>query len=659
MVVADDAVDKGAGTLYHALVDEFLEGFFLARHTIVVEELVPEAGVDKVTGGMLGTAHIEVHILPVFIGLTAHECLVVVRVHVAQVVGGGACESRHGVEFDGEYGGIVDERFVHHGLAHGIPGPTGGSSKGRLARLGGFVLVDFGQFERQFVGRYHIGHAVFVVYGERFSPVALAGEDGVAQAVVHLHTSQVVFGHILLGGFDGLFHGESVEREVHIGCGVLSGRVAHDALFGVEALLAHVAAFDEWYDGQVEMLGECIVARVVGRNGHDGAGAVAREHIVAHPDGNGLAGERVDGLGAGEDTRHAAVGYTVALGAFLGGCYVVVDSLLLLRGGHFLHILALRGQYHEGDTEHGVGTCGEDGEVDVAVFHVKHHLGTFRASYPVALCLFQRVGPLYGVESVEQALCIGRHTEAPLLHLLLHHGESAAHAQSVDHLVVGQHGAQAGTPVHHGLAQVGYAVVHEHLLLFLLLPAVPFVGGEAEFLGLCHIEALGTFLGEMLHEGADGKCLPSYVAIVGVEHLLEGPLCPFIVAGVAGAHLAVPVEAEAYLVELFAVTVDIVHRGDGGVLSGLYGILLGGQSISVVSHGVEHIESLLALVAGIDIGGDIAQGVSYMESGSRRIGEHIEHIEFLLVLVLFHLIGLLFNPSFLPFFLYFPEIVFH
>ena len=118
------AIDEVRATLYHALVDELLEGLFLAAHAEVEEELVPEARVDEVTRGMLRTAHVEVDVLPVLVGLRAHEGLRILRVHIAQVVGAGACEARHGVELEGEDGLIVDERFIDHLLRLGVPSPA-------------------------------------------------------------------------------------------------------------------------------------------------------------------------------------------------------------------------------------------------------------------------------------------------------------------------------------------------------------------------------------------------------------------------------------------------------------------------------------------------------------------------------------------------------
>ena len=121
-----------------------------------------------------------------------------------------------------------------------------------------------------------------------------------------------------------------------------------------------------------------------------------------------------------------------------------------------------------------------------------------------------------------------------------------------------------------------------------------------------------------------------------------------VILGVAGAHLALPVEAEADLVELFAVAGYVLLGGHSGVLSGLYGILLGGQAVGIVAHGVEHVEALRTLVARIDVRGDVAQRVAYVQAGSRGIGEHVEHVEFGLVVIRLDVIGLFGGPGVLP-----------
>ena len=69
------------------MVDQFAEGLFLARGADVEEELVPEAAIDQVTRGVLRAADVEVYVAPIGVGFGRYECAVVVRIHVAQVVG--------------------------------------------------------------------------------------------------------------------------------------------------------------------------------------------------------------------------------------------------------------------------------------------------------------------------------------------------------------------------------------------------------------------------------------------------------------------------------------------------------------------------------------------------------------------------------------------
>ena len=321
---------------------------------------------------------------------------------------------------------------------------------------------------------------------------------------------------------------------------------------------------------------------------------------------------------------------TLALRAASHILDVFLNLGLLLGCGKFVDKVALRCQYHESNTEHGVGTGSEDGEgliVIVPVPNPKLHLCTLRPAYPVLLCLLDGVAPVDGLQSVEQTLGVGADAEAPLAHLLLLDGEAAAHTDAIDHLVVGKHGAQSGTPVYHRLAHEGYAVVHEFFSPFFL----------------CHLLPFGSLL-QFRYEFLYRLSLLQFLIEVAVIHLLESPLRPLVVARVAGAHLAVPVEREAYLVQLLTVAVDVLVGSNLGVLSRLNGILLCRQSVGIVAHRVEYVVSLQTLVACIDVAGDVAQGVSHMESCSRWIWEHVEHVELLLVLVLTHLVGLVLLP---------------
>ena len=470
----------------------------------------------------------------------------------------------------------------------------------------------------------------------------MAREDGVAQAVVDLDAAYALALDELLGAGYGVFDVEAVEVEA------VAARVDDASFFGVVALLAHVAPFDEGDDGQVEGACKGVVAAVVRGHCHYGAGAVAGQHVVAYPDGYGLAGERVDGVGTAEDAGHAAVGHALALGALACGFEVGFDFGTALGRGQAGHPFALGRQHHEGDAEDGVGSGGEDGYGFVAALDAELHFGAFGAAYPVALGLFERVGPVKAVEAVEQALCVGRHAQAPLPHHFLHHGEAAAHRHAVHHLVVGQHGPQLGAPVDHGVAQVGYAVVHQRLAAGVGVHGFPLVGREAELGAACHVEvgrAAPVEVGLKVGYGHGAACA---VAVVALEHADERPLRPLVVARVAGAHLAVPVVAEAYLVELLAIARNVLVGGHGRMLARLDGILLGRQTVGVVAHGVQHVEAVEPLETAVDVGGYVSERMTHVQPRTRRVGEHVEHVELGARRVDLHLIYFVLYPIFFP-----------
>ena len=52
-----------------------------------------------------------------------------------------------------------------------------------------------------------------------------------------------------------------------------------------------------------------------------------------------------------------------------------------------------------------------------------------------------------------------------------------------------------------------------------------------------------------------------------------------------------------------------------------------GQAEGVVAEGVEHVAASHAVVAGEDVGADVAQRVADVEPGPRRVREHVEHVQ--------------------------------
>ena len=57
--------------------------------------------------------------------------------------------------------------------------------------------------------------------------------------------------------------------------------------------------------------------------------------------------------------------------------------------------------------------------------------------------------------------------------------------------------------------------------------------------------------------------------------------------------------------------------------AGLHRVLLGGQAEGVEPQGVQHVTAVHPEVAGVDVGGDVAERVPDVQSLTRRIREHV------------------------------------
>ncbi len=235
------------------------------------------------------------------------------------------------------------------------------------------------------------------------------------------------------------------------------------------------------------------------------------------------------------------------------GSKILVDGLTLCGCGHHIDVCAFRSEYHESDTEYGIGTCCEYLQLHIATVDREAHLGTFRTSDPVALCLFERVGPVECIQTVEQTLRVGRHSQTPLVHDFLFHRITSAYRQTFRNLIVGQYCSELRTPVYHRISEICQTPVHKGVGLLFLVHRFPLVGSEAEFFGSCRVESFGAIVVEMLTKFVDRTGLAGFGIIPAAEHAYECPLCPAVIFRIACAYLAVPVVAETYAVELLAV----------------------------------------------------------------------------------------------------------
>ena len=89
-----------------------------------------------------------------------------------------------------------------------------------------------------------------------------------------------------------------------------------------------------------------------------------------------------------------------------------------------------------------------------------------------------------------------------------------------------------------------------------------------------------------------------------------------VILRVAGTNLTIPIEAEANLVELLTIAVDVGYGSNLWVLTSLDSILLCRQSVGIVTHRVQYVKSVQTLVACIDIASDITKWVTYVQTSS-------------------------------------------
>ena len=199
---------------------------------------------------------------------------------------------------------------------------------------------------------------------------------------------------------------------------------------------------------------------------------------------------------------------------------------------------------------------------------------------PVALHGLDLLRPVQHVQVVEQPVGVGGDPHHPLPQPLPEHREVAAFAAAVGgDLFVGQHGAQARTPVHHRFGLVHQAVPVDHVGALARRQLDP---GPA----VVQLTCTGIEFGDQLGDRAG---LAGGGVEPGVVDLQEDPLRPLVELGVGGGEAAAAVVAETQPAQL-APEVDDVGLGAGaGMGAGLHRILLGGQTERIETQRVQHI----------------------------------------------------------------------
>jgi hypothetical protein len=210
---------------------------------------------------------------------------------------------------------------------------------------------------------------------------------------------------------------------------------------------------------------EIPVALITAGHGHHRTGAVAAEHVIAHPHRHIEMRERMDATYAPVNTpltfSHRPC-VRARCGSWLGS-----RRPSLLRGAPRCDLLisSCSGASVTKVTPKRVSGRVVKTSMTSSVLHLKRITTPLAPADPIALCLLDALAPIERVQAIEQALRVGGDAHAPLRHALALHGMSAAFAHAVLHFIVGEHGAQCGAPVHPGLAEVGQSEALQDLLL--------------------------------------------------------------------------------------------------------------------------------------------------------------------------------------------------
>lgn len=282
--------------------------------------------------------------------------------------------------------------------------------------------------------------------------------------------------------------------------------------------------------------------------------------------------QRVLGVGTGPHAglvllQFRALELALARRRFLVG----IDGPTLRRCRDLRDQRMLRRQHQERRAEQRVGPRREHAHLRARqVVHVEVHLGTFTLADPLALHRLQRLGPVDLIEVLEQALGVLGDLQHPLAQRSPFARMVATFALAVDDLVVAEHGAERLAPPHRRVRLVG--------------------------------------------EAARVQLLPD-------------PLRPAEVARVRGADLTIPVVREAEALQLALEDRDARGGRLRGMRVGLDRVLLRGQAERVPAHRMQHVAALGPLPARHDVGRRVALRVADVQTGRRRIGEHVERVE--------------------------------
>ena len=411
----------------------------------VVQELMPEARIKQVQGGVFHAAVVPVHRQPVVQLFARRRLGVVVRIDVTQEVPTRTGPLRHRVRLAPGLAAARRALRIH---------PIREQRQRRFARVCRLVAFDFGQHQRQLVfGDGHPAARLAMDQRDRLAPIALAAEDPVAQPIVHGGAAQASLFEMPDDRGSRFFDTHAVQEI----------RVDDRARFNRrERFVLDVSPGDDFDNRQPEAPGEAPVALVVSGHRHDRTGAIGNQDVVRQPDRDLLLVGRVHG---GHALERDAGNFLRQVRAFdlalvRGGVYVGADFVGVRDAVHqFPNKRVLRRQDHIRRAEDRIGPGRVDFDRLVPPGDGKGDLRAVALADPVDLLrldLFEKVDL---IEVIDQALSVRGDLEHPLRAHALDDLAAAAFADAAHDFLIRQAHLALRAPVDRNFGLVGQALV--------------------------------------------------------------------------------------------------------------------------------------------------------------------------------------------------------
>ena len=202
----------------------------------------------------------------------------------------------------------------------------------------------------------------------------------------------------------------------------------------------------------------------MGRNCHDSAGTVSHQYIIGYPYGDLFT---VDGIGSGQ-TLDADTGLILCqfgtfkiglLRSHLAICHDVIPVLDLVLV--FIQYGMLRRYYHVGNTEQSIRSGGVNAQLLILACQGEINLGTLGLTDPVLLGNLDTLDIIYGIQSLDQLVCIFSDLQHPLALDLTDNFGAATLADTVDYFLICQTYFAGGTPVDGHLCLVSQSCLEQ------------------------------------------------------------------------------------------------------------------------------------------------------------------------------------------------------